>query len=428
MIRALLAACLLVALPTVAFAQEDSAAIEEAGYNRASQIQYVMLGTMKAEDVFAPAFLAAIPESQLKAIVAGLVAQNGKFLSVDELKYRGDGALMLDLVFERARASAAVQLSDEAPYLVTGFRITEVRPMDDTPQKILADFDALPGNAGFGIYSIEGSTLHSALTDKATQQFPIGSAFKLWVLSALSQEIKAGKRKWSDVVPLDARSVPMGKLRDWPQGAPLTLHTLASLMISESDNTATDVLMHLLGRNAISAEVVASGHSEPARTLPLLTTLEAFALKSGDPARIPAYVAADEAGRTALLDRWAPTEDQVDFTKLAGPKANAIDTIEWFGSAEDISRILVRLRDLGDPAVSGILAINPGLTRQEADRWAYMGFKGGSEIGVLNTSWLLQDSQGHWFTVVASWNNPDGGIETAPLLAIVKRMIGMLRQ
>ncbi len=108
------------------------------------------------------------------------------------------------------------------------------------------------------------------------------------MLSTLVQEIKAGKRKWSDVVPLEVHSVPSGQMQDWPIGSPVTLHTLATMMISISDNTATDALIRVLGREAVAAEMVASGHAEPSRNIPMLTTVEFFALKSGDPARIAA--------------------------------------------------------------------------------------------------------------------------------------------
>jgi beta-lactamase class A len=36
-------------------------------------------------------------------------------------------------------------------------------------------------------------------------------------------------------------------------GIALTLHSLASLMISASDNTATDLLLHVVGRENVGA-------------------------------------------------------------------------------------------------------------------------------------------------------------------------------
>lgn len=424
MIRTLLAALLFTALPTAAMAQEDSEAIEDASYSRASQVQYVLLGTIPATDVFAPSFLSAVPESQLKTIVEGLVAQNGKLLSVDELKYRGDGAITFDLVFEQARAAAVLQLSDEAPYQAIGFRITGVRRIDDTPQKIMEEVAALPGVHGFGIYQLGEGGPQPVLTDKATQEFAIGSTFKLYVLSALAREIKAGKRHWDDVVKLDAHSVPSGQMQDWPIGTPVTLQTLATMMVSISDNTATDVLMRTLGRDALAAEVTASGHSDPSKMLPMLETVELFALKSGDPARIQAYSDADDAGQAKLLDQWALTDDGV--SAKTGP--TAISSIEWFASAQDIANVYSRLKALDDPVVMDILEINALSPGNEDDYWDYIGYKGGSEPGVINLSWLLKDKADRWFVVSASWNDGDKPVDDAAFAALGARMLAMIHQ
>lgn len=425
MFRALLPLLLLAAVPSAALAQEDSEAIEQASYNRASQVQYVLLGTVPATELFAPSFLAAVPESQLKAIVDQLTAQNGKLLSVDELHYTGDGVISFDLVFEQARAAAVLQLSDDAPYQATGFRITGVRRIDDTPEKIIAGFAALPGVHGFGIYQLGEGGPQPVLTDRPTQEFAIGSTFKLYVLSALGREIKAGRRHWADVVRLDAHSVPSGQMQDWPIGTPVTLQTLATMMISISDNTATDVLVRLLGRDALAAEVRASGHGDPSKMLPVLTTAELFALKSGDPARMQDYAAADDAAQATLLDRWAPSF-KADISSISSPVA--VDTIEWFASAQDIANIFARLRDLGDPVVMDILAIHPTMPSTERAYWDYAGYKGGSEPGVINLSWLVKDKAGRWYVVAASWNDPANTVDDTAFLALATRMLAMLHQ
>lgn len=38
-------------------------------------------------------------------------------------------------------------------------------------------------------------------------------------------------------------------------------------------------------------------------------------------------------------------------------------------------------------------------------QWSYIGFKGGSEPGVLSLSWLLQRADGRWFSIVAIAND-----------------------
>jgi len=75
-----------------------------------------------------------------------------------------------------------------------------------------------------------------------------------------------------------------------------------------------------------------------------------------------------------------------------------------------------------------ILAINPMLGEGMAGDWAYGGYKGGSEPGVLNLSWLLQDKAGEWYAVSASWNDPAHTLDESRLIALGHRLIEPLRQ
>lgn len=425
----LLAGALLLAFPATAFAQEESHALADASRSRAEDIRAVMAGNTAPERVFAPSFLAAVPATQLKAIADQLITSNGPIRAVDQLSYKADGAATFNLIFEKARAAASLQLDSHPPYLVTGFRIGAVAPIDDTPTKILDEIAALPGKASLGVYVLDGDEPRAILTSNPSEQLAIGSTFKLYVLSALAQEIKAGKRRWSDVVRLDAPSIPSGQMQNWPTGAPVTLQTLATMMISISDNTATDVLMRTLGREVVEAELLAAGHAEPSATLPLLTTVEFFALKT-DPAKVAAYGAADDAQQRAMLTQWGPilTADKVDVARFIGSAPTAIDSIEWFASTEDVARIYKRLRDMGDPTVMAILGINTALPPTEADHWGYVGYKGGSETGVIDLAWLLKDKKGRWIVVTMAWNNPENAVDDSAFLALGHRLIGTLHQ
>jgi hypothetical protein len=82
----------------------------------------------------------------------------------------------------------------------------------------------------------------------------VGSSFKPSYINALSDAVQTGRLFWSRIVPLQAkwRSVPSGILQDWPAGAPVTVETLAGLMISLSDNTAADAVMDVVGRAVIA--------------------------------------------------------------------------------------------------------------------------------------------------------------------------------
>ncbi len=422
----IIALAAIVSLPTAALAQQSSR--EDTAMLRTGEIVGVMRGEIAPEEVFSPSFLRAVPAAQLKALSDQLIEQNGALLSANEQDYEGNGSARFDLTFEKAKAESILQLTPDAPYLVSGFRILKVGPKDDDPQKILDDFMLLPGNAGFGVYILTPETASGVLLQNAEEQFAIGSTFKLWVLSALAQEIKQGKRHWTDIVPLGAPSLPSGHMQDWPKNTPVTLQTLATMMISISDNTATDTLIRLLGRETIEAEVIASGHREPERNQPFLTTIEMFALKSGNEQRLAAYQQADGQTRRRLLQEWAAslTRDNVDLGKIVGNGPTAIDSVEWFASAEDIARIFMRLRDVGDPTVLDILAVNPSVSETDQAKWSYVGYKGGSETGVLNLSWLFKTELGAWYVVTTSWNNAENALDDTRLELLAARLIDLI--
>ena len=112
----------------------------------------------------------------------------------------------------------------------------------------------------------------SELTDKgpvqlyaggARERFAVASSIKLYILGALIDEVNRGKRRPEDVMLLrrDRIAPPSSEMAGWPVGSPATLHTYALKMISISDNTATDHLIHLLGRRRVEAQMQAMGHS-----------------------------------------------------------------------------------------------------------------------------------------------------------------------
>ncbi len=292
---------------------------------------------------------------------------------------------------------------------------------------LFGEIVGLPGDVSLAAARLEESGPANFLTDKAERPLAIGSAFKLFVLAELVRQVKAGERRWSDVVPLGAPSVPSGLLQDWPSGSPITLHSLAALMISRSDNSAADTLLAVLGREKVESLLPALGVSAPEHNRPFLSTRQAFALKLGDPALLARWQAANEADRRALLSRLAAIEPSTLDPRRLGGRPAAIDTVEWFASPADLIRTLDWLRRSGDPTALGLLAINPGVGRALAKDFDYLGFKGGSEPGVLNMSFLLRNREGRWLAVSATWNNPAAALDEPRFAALMSRLVGLMK-
>lgn len=256
----------------------------------------------------------------------------------------------------------------------------------------LAKFEELPGEVSVYITG-EGEVLGDLNGDSV---LAVGSTFKLAVLKALDQLIGAGKLDWQQVVELEDRwrSLPSGKLQDWPSGAPITVHTLASLMISVSDNTATDALIDLVSRGSL--ETISPLNR------PFLTTRELFQLKRRDATEIRrAFAEGNFDERMEILgglsDKPLPAVGDLNTDPLL--------QIEWFFSGEELCKLMDAVRHLD------VVQINPGVALKSD--WEEVSYKGGSDFGALNFTTALTSAEGRRYCVSATWNHNVALDETA---------------
>jgi len=212
-----------------------------------AQTLLTILKSGKVDPVdFTPPFLSQVPAARVEAIATQLTTQNGAVLGIASLKPRD--ATEADVVFDYpdARVTAQFAVESSAPHRFIGLFITGVARKDDSFAKIVAALRALNGVTALRMTRLDSTSPplvdHNGETAMAT-----ASTFKLFVLEALVTEIEAKRRTWADVVPLGAPSLPSGVTQDWPRGTAVTLQTLATQMISISDNSATDTLMLSLG-------------------------------------------------------------------------------------------------------------------------------------------------------------------------------------
>jgi hypothetical protein len=262
---------------------------------------------------FTPTFLAAVPLAQVKAILLENQQDLGQFQRLE-----GSGS-EFKLQFERGEAEVLIVLTPEGQ--IAGLRLMPVAAVANL-EAAIALFQQLPGQVS--VLVRENGQTKAALNPQ--QPLAIGSAFKLTVLDALQRQVQAGQRRWGDVIPLraEAMSLPSGVLHTWPVGSQLTLESLAALMISQSDNTATDHLMQLVGTPALEAIA-------PARVRPFLTTRQLFILKTpANAALLQRYQAATPAQRQQLLSQVNGLP--LPLATEVPPQPTALD-VEWIYSA-----------------------------------------------------------------------------------------------
>ena len=425
---ALLACALGAALPAPSVAQSAKAqpVADAALTERANQLPDLMAGKIAYDAYFAETFRTAVPEAQFRQVTAQLASANGAVTKVENVTATTPFAGVVKLGYERAVANVQLAVDPAAPHLVTGLRITGAETRDDSVAKLSADLAALAGEKALLIQEL-GRTAQPVLAIEAGRAGAIGSGFKLWLLAEAARSVAAGERRWTDVVPL-AADVPSSSITArWPNDTPVTLQSAATAMISVSDNRATDTVLAALGRDAVDA--TAQKLDADAKSVPVLSTREAFALKTSATLGNQWAALADPAGRRALLSGNRAAIDAKAFANndfTAGPMR--IDSVEWFASPAAMARTLDWLRTDGGDKPMAIMAVNPGVEPALAARFAYLGYKGGSEAGVIAMNFLVRTRAGRWFAVTGHWNDTAKPVENLTFATLMSRALGLVPQ
>lgn len=382
---------------------------------------------------FAQVFLDQLTAAQFTEVVDQIKAA-APFWQQTEVIAAQPSAGVVRIAPESGDPAFALSVSIDADGRINGLYVQPADPpqLDDPPQTA-ADAAARIGQLGrFGyvVADVAGDECTVRMGQDPDVAVPLGSMFKLYVLGAVVDAVTAGTISWDQEVEIvdRYRSLPSGIVQDDPPGSTRTVRELAELMISISDNTAADHLAGLVGRAAVEQALLDYGHSNPALNRPFLTTRELFVLKLADPTGEPGtpgrlgteYASADETERRRIL------EDEVDPYPLADldiaqwTAPIAVDDLEWFASPMDLCRSLTRLEQ-NNEAVR-ILSINPGIPDTDG-LWTYLGYKGGSEPGLLGMAWYRRTQDGGISVVSgAVWNSDQLIDETEAAL-----LLGALR-
>lgn len=386
------------------------------------------------ESTFTADFIANVSYDDFQAVV-GQVADLGDAWTVGEFEEREDLAatVMLNPAQGGDTVRASITLEPTTPFRIQGLLLQPATPptLEDPPVDFAAAAQRL---AGFGTANLLVAEVSDGVCEPVFEHgdggpSPVGSAAKLYVLGSVVDAVAAGELSWSDDVTIsdDLKSVPSGVMQDEEAGATFSVREMAEVMIGLSDNTATDHLIDLVGRDAVEEAQAAYGMDDPSRNLPFMNTMEFTALKVGPASGMATqWLQVDEAGRRQILEQVS------DIVPADIPLAEFVDPvmpdrIGWFASPADMCRALVALYAAGDP-VDKILTINPGLPGGEGDFEA-IAFKGGSEPGLVAMNWLVERADGRRFVVAGSVVNPDEAfdeLEVTLLFGAVRDLVADL--
>lgn len=392
---------------------------------------------------FAPSFLAAVPAADVRQVLVDTAALAAGPWSLVERADEGDSTVAVIEAPDGTRVTLSLVVGPGDQGRITAAQIT---PIDTaafetaftapgTTAEIDAALEAIAARVVYGVYDVTDGTCAALDERSADVAAPTGSVFKLWVLAALGRAVERGDVDWDDTVAVDPalRSSPDGEVYPLADGTTVTVRRLAELMISISDNTATDHLIELVGRDVVEAAMADIGVTSLDRNVPFLTTRELFLLKFVDPTLGDRYLQLDADARREFLDTEvaAASLPWVDDPTWAGDGSlgtpQRIDDLEWFATPADVCRTLLDLDRLaatpGLEPVADILEINPGLPFPDG-QWQTIRFKGGSEPGVVMFAYWLAAPTGERRVVVLSLSDPQSAFSELDAALPAARLLG----
>jgi len=267
----------------------------------------------------------------------------------------------------------------------------------------------------------------------------IGSIFKTWILGALAERINQGQSDLTDLIPLAASDLAAGGIiNNEPLGTLFSVRDMAVLMMVNSDNTSTDHLHELVGRDAVADVLGNYGVVETDQLLPFLNISEQFHVFTRfDLPTAQSYVNGSLNFREQFLDTEILPEGPSFPINFPFFHSELLANGTWSASARDICRTFAGLRTLPlnspgfeivDQAL-GLQASQPGIRNQ----WERVWFKGGSLTSgatgnhVFASAWLLQqDGASKPWVVVALANDDAGGISAGQVRSVTSRIIELI--
>lgn len=360
---------------------------------------------------FTQEFIQAVPYADFLPIVQQISAV-GRDWSVGEFEEReaNEATVLLESA-DGQTVRAIISVEGDVPHRIAGLLLQPGEPptLDDPPADLdsaVARLEEL-GSLELAVMEIDGGQCEPIVTAGSGGSAPVASAIKLYVLAAVADAVEAGEFDWDTDITIsdDLKSVPTGVLQNEEEGATFSVREVAETMIAFSDNTGTDHLIDLVGREAVEQALADHGMEDPDPNIPFLTTMELTALKLGPGAGLATqWIDADEEGRRAILDQISDiTPADIPLAEFDRPIHP--DTVEWFATPADMCRVLVDLWDMGEP-VTQILTINPGLPDEEG-AFESVAFKGGSEPGLVAMNWLVERTDGRRFVIAGSLLDPE---------------------
>lgn len=337
------------------------------------------------------------------------------------------GAATLQLISSYG-AHKYIRIHTDDATLVDRFDVTTQTPTISSGHDLDATLRATGARYSWQVARVDDGRCDRVAGTNTAQSLPLASIFKLYVLYAVAEAVKAGTVSWDDQLTVTAKGKAVGSGLELPVGAHVSVRTAAEKMIATSDNMATDLLIGKLGPHAVEQALAAAGHHDPAAMTPFPTMYELFSVAWGQPDLREQWKRATPQVRAELLQQAQSRPYHPDPTRAHTPASGF--GAEWYASAEDICRVHAALQAgaVGNAApVKQILAAVPGIDLDRRE-WPYIGAKAGGLPGDLTFSWYAVDRTGQPWVVSfqLNWPRDHGPSVTSWMLQIAKQVFALL--
>ncbi len=339
----------------------------------------------------------------------------------------------LDLITSfGARQDIDIHTDDQT--MVDRFDVEMQKPNINSWADVDAELRKSSAKYSYQVAKVNDGRCERVAGTNTAESLPLASIFKLYVLYAVADGVKAGTVSWDDKLTItgQAKAVGSSGLEKLPPGAQVTVRTAADKMIATSDNMATDLLIGRVGTQAVERALVEAGHHDPASMTPFPTMHELFSVGWGTPDLREQWKKAVQfggpQGRARLLQLTNSRPYQPDPNRTHTPASSY--GAEWYGSAEDICRVHAALQTgaVGPAApVKQIMSQIPGIDL-DRQQWPYVGAKAGNLPGDLTFSWYAVDRNGQPWVVSfqLNWPRYHGSSAGAWMVSIAEQVFAML--
>lgn len=278
-------------------------------------------------------------------------------------------------------------------YLIGMSRVDEANRLAfqpiETAERIAADSE----NVVFIASDLDGDCKTLSSTGDPAVPVPLASVSKLAIVGTLARQIEAGEMTLGETVSIGQVPVSL-KSGTWQFLAPETVRSVeqaVDAIFLQSDNTAADLLLNAVGREAVGEYSFEQLGTEPAD--PFLRTSEVFKLSWGEGTRLKQqYLDAEPSARLAILEELNDVPLPQQYEIYDDPVPNPF--IGWTGSLEGLCSIWSDI--LSSPLADQVQAASlPNSYLTAINDLGMVGIKDGFGPNVSSISMVVENRCGH---------------------------------